>query len=499
MASAFGTNLSGASIGSGVSMESEASKSSVHKEDIRARMEGYVRTIKSPDSTKVEVESTHSEEERRERVSQSCCSLFWHCRFREICTSWRLCERSMCCLTQTVTNIEITTPERFSVSPESRKGITHKEFFFELRNEYGEEYFPILYECAIDYMAEAKAFPRELEFWRHWDPKVEGVLEQEKINFFKELLKDAATIMRGLRTEIMRRHLNKRMSEPDVLDEHIMGRDRAVSSPLHEHLAASELLPEPVTEKNKGFLAIPPMQEDAMQYSRQASKHSPKISPKSSPECKDKEGSPSKESKASAESKAHSSAKSCDEDTIERAPLPQLHIFDVTAKQSSSPVIKGVRVGDALVEFSHQKVIEDLLLLTKCTLDQAEDIASAIEENLSFPCSRRQILDAIKKEVQRRNIEIKESASLHLYNTLLDYMEEHGYLKIKEIPREEFRKIRRHFTRALVATVQEKENSSRAVQVAQVARKTLPDSSDQQITQALERVAVSTNEWESMV
>lgn len=96
--------------------------------------------------------------------------------------------------------------------------------------------------------------------------------------------------------------------------------------------------------------------------------------------------------------------------------------------------INGIKIRTLIACFNHKKIVEDLLLLTTSSKSQAEEIAYAVENNIKCSCSRQDIWEEVKKEIQSRRIAIKKGVSIDLYKSLLVQMDSKGLCKISELP-----------------------------------------------------------------
>lgn len=430
--------------------------------DLKGRLEVYVKVIE-------EYKQSHQATSCPDveiRKTQNCFSLFLRCQFRQICTGWRFCERSICCTTQTVLNYS-SSPEDDTIhltagraQTDSRNQLTNTSFLLELYNQYGNEYLPLVYVCAIDYIEKTKMLAGALEFWKNWDPASEEPLTVARAKFFRGVMQDAYIVVCEVRREIMRKDLQENLSKlsestavfvtengvgsalaPVEADKNLVVIKRTPPSmrkpsPLVRGIsyegAAAEVVNVAATRTDgESFLRMAGAAEASA--ARADVDVAPTRIDNSSPHKSNGGGSDEEVGKITSE--------------IMKAPVDSpsgnsWQAFDVNVtRDDSSPVSKGVYVGDILVAFQNQKIIDDLLLMTECTQELAKEIAIKIEGILKFPCRRQDIWNEIKKEIRERDIKIKESVDVPWYEDLLRFMEENKCLKVRDLPVDTFTQL----------------------------------------------------------
>lgn len=423
----------------------------------KTRMENFVEIIETKKDEFESPKVVHAKEKK------GCIAFLCNCIFRRICSDCTFCQQATCCSTKKVIITTFNNEDNAlcfvegKTDDENAHQLTNAAFVYDLYNTYGSQYLPIVYACSIRNIR--TLFPSEAPFWENWDPKSNEPLEKSKVKFFREMMKDAYTVVHSLKLEMMRQDLQKNLEQMQK---------KQPPAQLSSNSTKKEEKHSPTGIKGGTQFKAIQASKDKDDEVLPAEDFQPPIKSPRFPKGSDMFDLDTTTSSSGSQKEVlvinyESVINKTDHKKMINDLLSLTYCSDEQAEDIAKTLEKklkfpctyqvfyeqmkeeialiDVKIKVTIVQFERTKIITDVTLVTGCTEQQANNVANQVESDSLFPCTRQSIWDLVKAKVVEHGITPKNPVDIKPYESLLQYMEENGYTKVKDIPVEDLCKI----------------------------------------------------------
>jgi|GEM_PF-1595007 len=329
----------------------------------------------------------------------SCCLI--GC--KSICSFWSFCRRVNCFgithnyYTATTYSGRVVLHPKTSFHPPTpqQSRITNASFFLELHNTLGVYLIPA-WKLSVVYI-EDHFSKEDAAYWESWDPLSQQYTPRDQIDFFREIITDAATTIKKTRRQTMRGYLT-REDEENVGPQRRRGRSVGQVSLLSMEMERFYLKEKDTLEKEDLYSVAQQLQSEM---------HKKRVIDKSlsidslSLEYQSSKGSSSTE-------EFHTPPEQEEWLTLDKEPDVARGIYEPAESPPSSPKGRAVVFEEGRLSFDRGGIIGDVLALTLARQRQAEEIVNELEKELAFPYSVKQKWEAIKKLVEIKGIKLRD-------------------------------------------------------------------------------------------